>query len=275
MEFFKKMEIFSELTFHCNYECWYCCQNVDHNDTKRISIKRYQLLTNKLLKEAKMAGVQDIEFSLMGGELSTDLEFLKYFEISIGIVKKLDIKNLSFTFLTNFSGDVLFFNKLQELFYGTPYKLCLNITIHEEYATTEKKINAIISKLNQLRDSDNFIIDITFLKSNTKKYQKMQELINKNKNKIKIKHNIIFEELVQKGKNSSCGVDISKNVYPRYCDALSFSIINDFIINRCTNKKYNFLNFKIDKKLIKCDKTCPCLHMNTFFNQIPLKNSNG
>jgi hypothetical protein len=272
MKLFNKIELFSELTFFCNWKCSYCCQNVDHNDTNLISAKTYKLLLYKFLSEVKKENIPNIEITLMGGELSTNKEFLKHFEITFELLHKFNINadSILIVFSTNFSGNFDFFNELMDINNNYPtINFCMNISIHEEYYQQEEKILKFIEKVNKIK---NMIIDIQFLESKNPKFINCFNLFKKHFDKLNKKINIISTPLIQKGlaKENNCGIDISKKINSRLCDVLTYSIMNNKIIDRCKNKEYNFGNFKIDKTLYKCDKICPCSYMPDEFNQLPI-----
>jgi len=245
---FEHMNINFTITENCNFRCSYCIQGTNQNSQKILSLKLFELILNKIKLEAIDKNIKTIDITLMGGELSTDFKFLKYFE-KLTIFQSTDLK-IHVNFLTNFSGNILFFKHLDNMFDN---QLTFDISIHPEYIT-----NNFLNKINNFYCSvkNNIILNQLYSKNLLMSAYDIEEKLNKNikVNKIKIRTN---------------GYIDNKNTDIRYCNALYYLISPDGkILDPCRNKKFNFVNFKIVKKIIECSKACPCPFLETEFVQI-------
>jgi len=272
---FETIEFSSTLTHLCNWNCSYCSQGTNHALDDRISFKSFSLIIKKIFLEIKKTNLKKVVFSVLGGELSTDITYIEYVKEIILSAKKINIY-LQIDFITNFSGDIIFFKKFSEL--GNLYdnmRFGLTISVHEEYYQNSKKIYQLIKKIEIVSSfNKKLLIDLKFLESNSPKYKKMKLLFDNFKLDIDKIDNCTIEmdKLLKVGSNiyGDCGLELS-NQPKRYCNALVYDISIDGITDRCRNFRFNFLNFKIMPKWYLCDKACPCISMNEDYIQIPEK----
>jgi len=250
-----------ELTHECNYKCSYCLQGCTQNEKKYLNIKMFKLIVDKLFK----SDLKSLSITLMGGELSTDEKYLEYFEY---IFKK-QIPNtiaLKIDFLSNYSEDS-FFKKLINLHKLYPnIKIDLILTLHKQYSINN--CSKIISRLKE--DSEynnkNFCIDVCFLENFSKiskedSYYKYYKNFFENSNKKNLK--AVFTQL---RKYDNC--PLSKNPGKRLCNVLYYSVTPDGkITDQCRNITTNFINFKLSKHPILCNKACPCPFLEDDFTQ--------
>lgn len=275
---FNTIEFSCVLTHYCNWRCSYCCQEVDHSIDDRIPFKTFKLLIKKIFLEIKKNNIQNVTFSVLGGELSTNIIYIDYIKEIILAARDLKV-SLNLDFITNLSGEISFFqslNDLQELYPGKEnLKLGITATMHEEYYQKDYLVYKFIQKLKIINNFNNSMeIDLKFLNSNNPKYKIMRTIFMKYEDEINKIDNIRIEidPLLKKGinKNGEFGCELNKQEV-RYCNALVYDIKGTKIMDRCKGRKFNFLNFRIDRKWYKCDKACPCAFMVKDFIQIPEK----
>jgi len=264
------------VTYACNYNCTYCSQNQFLKNPKTLSIKIFKILIDKIFKE----NLKTLDFSLLGGELSTDFKYLEYFEYILSknkeqFLNNTYLDNLNIVFLSNFSGTDLFFIKLIEIIekYKVP-NLTFNfeITIHKEYSHPEKIIKKLENFHNYIKSLKNIYLIVNFLDDYQKlkikeTYYKDYEIFDKYLDiQETSKFKVFFKQLITNE------IPLKKTNQKRLCNALYYNITPDGkIVDTCRDITLNFINFKFIKNTIHCSKTCPCEHLNTEFNQLPDK----
>ena len=270
---FNKIEFSCVLTHHCNWRCSYCCQEVDHSIDDRIPFKNFKLLITKIFFEIKKNNIKEVTFSVLGGELSTDMIYIDYVKEIVLAAAKLNIP-LNIDFITNLSGELEFFwelNELQKLHNGL--RLGVTATMHEEYYQKDSLVFKFIQKLKAIDNFNNPMeIDLKFLNSNNPKYKMMRTFFKKYQAEVDAIDNIRIEidPLLKKGINKAGDFGLEMNDQPtRYCNALVYDIKGTKITDRCKGRRFNFINFKIDRNWYKCSKACPCAFMVKDFIQIP------
>lgn len=272
---FNTIEFSCVLTHHCNWRCSYCCQDVDHSIDDRIPFKNFKLLIKKIFMEIKKNNIKNVTFSVLGGELSTDIIYIDYIKEIVLAAADLNV-NLRLDFITNLSGELEFFwelNELQKLHTGL--SLGVTATMHEEYYQKDSLVHKFIQKMKKINDFENPMeIDLKFLNSNNPKFRIMRAFFEKYQNEIDSIDNIQIEidPLLKKGINKEGDFGLEMDKQPaRFCNALVYDIKGTKITDRCKGRKFNFINFKIDRKWYKCEKACPCAFMVKDFIQIPEK----
>jgi len=220
----KKCKLEFILTYKCNYNCSYCYQKEDRKNQFNISLKNFEIYI-KFFKKF----FNKLNITLMGGELSINDNYLKYFNYLNQNPQK--IYKINFT--TNFSNPE-FIYKLYK-FKNIISLLEINITKH-----IGKEIN--IDKLLELDKNERIILN--YFKED--KYFNVADL----KNKVK---NIIFIE-------RSINNEIFINNFKKICLPYFFKIDKRGIYDFCRNQKYkNLLNLKrnlLNLKSINCQKQC-------------------
>jgi len=223
------------LTNNCNFKCSYCIQGSLQTRTKILDIKVFRNIIVKIFKEVKKYNFETMDITLMGGELSTNNKFLEYFKLLFKYLNELNIK-VSLNFLSNLSGNLSFFKELLK-YQNDNISLTLIGSIHSEFKSI-KKLESIYKLYRNL-------LELSFLED--KVYAKFKDFIIDNNivtNFIDIREPLANEKKI-------------KNI--KICNAQYFNIFPDGEIKDvCRNFKFNYRNFKIINKEIKCNKECPC-----------------
>jgi pyruvate-formate lyase-activating enzyme len=253
---FNHININFTLTESCNFKCSYCIQGFNQDSPIVLNINYFELILKKLKKEIIKNKITSLDITLMGGELSTQINFLNYFELINKVFENSSIE-VHVNFLTNFSGNFNFFEKLNNMF--NKISITFDISIHPEYFT---KINlSKIIKFINIIDNKNDII-INYLYSN---YIFIPDFeLELDKLKLLNKKIIINKTLIRKA-----GYIDKKRTIGRYCNALYYLVFPDGkIIDQCRQKEFNFINFKVIPKIIECYRECPCPFLEKEFVQI-------
>ena len=265
------VEFSINLSTYCNWNCSYCSENTDKNNRNKLNFKIFKLLIKKVFLEFHKSGITFCSLSLLGGELSIDDDYLNYFEFLLQESQQYEFI-LEFDLITNFTGSVNFFNSFCDFKLKFPkHKYIISVTLHEEYYLKKEDIVKIIHKIDRIV-TNGIMVDLRVLISDSPLNKKLQQFIleifgNDEKNIKFPKIKISTDKLINYDFNNfEYGYKLKSQKY-RYCDALYYSFKNNKIHDSCRNKDYTFLNFKIVKKLIHCNKMCPCSHLNTTFNK--------
>jgi hypothetical protein len=199
------------------------------------------------------------------------MDYINYFKFLLQEVKQYDII-LDMDLITNFSGNKDFFEeflKLSKIY--NKHHFIITCTLHEEYYQNKESLLKIITKANQLNlENYNVNIDFKYLISDSPKSIKLQKLLKEKDIKRKILKNKFInlqtDYLIDPVfKNYNYGKKLKTREY-FLCDALFYRFSNNKIVDICRKKEYSFINFRIDKTLINCNRDCPCSHLPSTFN---------
>ncbi len=262
---FNKANITFTLTNKCNYRCSYCIQGQLQKEEDFLDLNAFKFIILNIKKQACIAGIKEIDLSIMGGEISIIPETLEYFQYVFDTFQDTDIK-LQLQLLTNFSAGIKYYQDLIKICNDNITSV-IDITLHEEY-TNASTFPKIKEKLEILKEGliDDTKITFNFLISNDKEQQEHYL--------YKVAYPYILES--QDVFNiSTCNItdtNVRKNQIRR-CNAMYYNINPDGkILDTCRNIMFqSALKFKFIKKEIICTRECPCEFLEHDFLQLPLK----
>jgi hypothetical protein len=239
----------------CNWNCSYCGQNQHSNKkiNKEILYKNLKKFKKELNNFLKINKISNINIIFQGGELSTDIKTLT----RIKEIKNMfeDIPNLNYIFLTNFSGNLKYFDKLL-----TILDIKVIATLHQEYIN-EKLLIEFITKAELLNKKYPNKIIFNLLYSTDPNFRKLLKLLNKynifDNDLLKIEKDF----LIKKGKNfnGKYGLPLvkEKEIYINKKDiVLNYHFEKDSIIDIINNTIMNYNNFNINitNKIMRMEK---------------------
>lgn len=279
------IENYFNLTYNvtecCNYHCPYCMQgNKPKKDTNPILIEKISKEINKIIYKLKQQGKKNIDFHLIGGEVSI-------YDIKNLILKNIDLNNIyRFSMVTNLSRSIEYYKEL--LNYLKENKV--NIRIKASFHPTEVSEENFINKIKSLKDYN--IIPSLLLTKNEEINNCVYNVYNKLK-EINIQPSVSVERI------NGIPIDISfiknkkiisedrckfhvyydnnetelltkyellnkiKNTKNYLCDINNSKLIigpKGNIKNACSQQKNNgsIFNLNLNNQIIKCNTNYPC-----------------
>lgn len=214
------------ITYLCNYDCSYCIQKgsrskkiipLDVDFLKKIAVK-----INSIIDSVS----KPCYLTLVGGEPT--LIDIPYFLENIFISKNLKYIKI----ISNFSKNVEFYNKINEISVKRNIIDKFNFSLHEKFVEPEK----FFEKLKQLTFS-NFLIELVVTKDNIEIAKKVKDLAEKN--------------------NFTLKFDINKK-------DVNFDFTKEFI--NSAYSKYFFIKYRDNTELKKIDSNIVRYYRKEFKN---------
>jgi len=217
------------LNEHCNWNCWYCNQGL--NKKKNVlNLTKYKSILLKFKNEIIKHNIPVTDYIFMGGELCILPNLNEYFE---DISKYIDMsRDVTFIIVTNFSCDIITYEKLFKILDKQNIKAKLSVSAHSMYID-----KTFITKINCIKDHIDLTVNVVGTQPELVKELEMHN----------IKYEINAIEFDEEGIGSN-----------KMCNYQGYTILpNAEIVDDCSQESTNYMKFKIEALNKQCNLKCP------------------